>query len=71
MLVKTQVVLYIFNELIEGRKIYMEEIVHEYEISIRTFRRYIGEINIYLSNFNKFKQIKYNNKENCYQLEKY
>ena len=71
MLVKTQVVLFMYEKLLNGENIYLDEIIGEFEISLRTFRRYINEINIYLANFNKFKQIKYSMKNKYYYMESY
>lgn len=68
MLLKTQVVLYLFDELSNGRKIYLQEVLSEFGMSIRTFRRYISEIQAYFTNFIKQKLIKYSMKEKTYYL---
>lgn len=68
MLVKTQVVIYMYDELINNRHINMDQIMSEYEISVRTFRRYISEIQSYLFNFHKSKIVKYSMRDKCYYL---
>ena len=45
--VKCQVVLRIYDDLVNNRKIYMNEVLTEYNISKRTFYRYISEINVF------------------------
>ena len=62
---KTQIVLFIYDELIHGRKLNTNTILGEFQISLRTFRRYISELNAYFANFYKNTTIKYN------RLEKY
>ncbi len=53
MVVKGQVLLYIYDELLNNKKISTKDIVEKFNISIRTFRRYISELNSFL--FNNFK----------------
>ena len=53
MVMKSQIILYIYDQLINHRVVSTNEIVEHYMISIRTFRRYISEINAFL--FNNFK----------------
>jgi len=69
MIIKSQIVLYIYDELINNKKITMNDIVNKYEISIRTFRRYISEINSFLYNNYKNQSIVYDSYEKCYYLE--
>ena len=59
MLTKTQVVLFIYDELIHGKKIQTNSIIGEFNISLRTFERYINEINVYFANFYKNQIVKY------------
>ena len=68
MLTKTQVVLFIYDELIHGKKIHTNSIIGEFNISLRTFRRYISEINAYFANFYKNTIIKYNRSEKYFYL---
>ena len=68
MLAKTQVVLYLYNEFLEGKRISTDEIVGEYGMSIRTFRRYISELNAFFSNFNKPFIIRFSKKGKSYYL---
>ena len=50
MLAKSQIVLYIYDRLINRKEINAKSIIDEYNISLRTFRRYIAEINAFLCN---------------------
>ena len=50
MISKSQVVLYIYDVLIRGGKIKTSEILNKFEISLRTFQRYIAEINDFFFN---------------------
>ena len=52
MISKSQVVLYIYDTLIKGGKIKTNEILNKFEINLRTFQRYIAEINDFF--FNNF-----------------
>ena len=47
MMSKSQVVLYIYDVLIKGGKIKTDEILNNFEISLRTFQRYLSEINAF------------------------
>ena len=68
MINKSQSVLYIYDELINNKEIRLEDIINKYNISIRTFRRYISEINIFLANNYKNQSILYDLKTNSYKL---
>ena len=68
MLVKTQHVLFIFDELTNGKKIRSREIIDQFGITPRTFARYISEINCYFFNFFKYKEVKYDRSEKVYYL---
>lgn len=68
MLTKTQIVLFIYDELIHKRKINTTTVLGEFHISLRTFRRYISEINVYFSNFYKNEEIKYNRSEKHFYI---
>ena len=57
-----------YDELINEKHLYLEEIISEYGISLRTFRRYISEIQSYLFNFHKNMIVKYSMKDKCYYL---
>ena len=69
MINKSQSVLYIYDELINNKEIRLEDIINKYNISIRTFRRYISEINIFLANNYKNQSIQYDLKEKVYRLK--
>lgn len=70
MIIKSQIILYIYDELINGRDIKMNEILALYNISVRTFRRYISEINIYLCDNYKNQIVVYNHSTNSYFIKK-
>lgn len=69
MINKSQSVLYIYDELINNKEIKLEDIINKYNISIRTFRRYISEINIFLSNNYKNMSVIYDYYKKTYYLE--
>ena len=69
MINKCQSVLYIYDELINNKEIRLEDIINKYNISIRSFRRYISEINIFLANNYKNQSIQYDLKEKVYRLK--
>lgn len=57
--VKSQAVLYILDELLQGNGINCDEIMMDFSISKRTFMRYIAEVRSYLCNFYRNKEIEY------------
>mgnify|MGYP003294343824 CR=1 FL=1 len=68
MMSKSQVVLYIYDVLIKGGKIKTDEILNEFEISLRTFQRYIAEINdFFFNNFMNY-YVKYDYELKYYYL---
>lgn len=69
MIVKSQIILYMYDELINNREIKMNEIIALYDISVRTFRRYISEINSYLCNNYKNQTVVYDHYRNSYRLK--
>jgi len=69
MMVKSQIVLYIYDELKTNRFITISDIINKYSICERSFRRYIAEINAYLSNNFKNQVIKYDYYNKKYYLE--
>ena len=70
MVVKSQIILYIYDKIINGKSFTMDEIINEFNISIRTFRRYIAEINAYLCNNFRNEMIVYDYKKSCYFLNR-
>lgn len=68
MIIKSQIVLVMYDKLINHKQIYMNEIINEYNISVRTFRRYISEINSFFWNSYKNLTIHYDHLEKCYYL---
>lgn len=69
MIIKSQIILYIYDQLIDGKELKMNEILAIYNISVRTFRRYISEINSYLYNNYKNQEVVYNHTKNSYYLK--
>ena len=68
MISKSQVILYIYDTLIRGEKIKTNEIINEFEISLRTFQRYIAEINdFFFNNFMNY-YVKYDYELKYYYL---
>lgn len=68
MISKSQVILYIYDTLIRGGKIKTNEIINEFEISLRTFQRYIAEINdFFFNNFMNY-YVKYDYELKYYYL---
>ena len=68
MISKSQVVLYIYDTLIRGGKIKTNEILNKFEISLRTFQRYIAEINDFFFNLYINKSVKYDYEEKYYYI---
>lgn len=66
---KTQALLYIFETLLNKRKITKNDVLNQITISDLTFRRYIQELRTYLLNFNEPYEIVYNRKNDEYYLE--
>ena len=66
---KTQALLYIFETLLNKRKITKNNVLNQITISDLTFRRYIQELRAYLLNFNEPYEIIYNRKNDEYYLE--
>lgn len=68
MINKSQIVLYIYDDLINNKEIFLNDIINKYEISTRTFRRYIAEINAFLFNNYKNQIIQYDSIKKSYSL---
>ena len=68
MVVKTQIVLYIYDKLIKKEEVTTEFITNKFDISIPTFRRYISEINSYLFNFQTNQEVVYSRQKRSYIL---
>lgn len=68
-LVKTQVCLYIYEELLENGHVDAEVIKTKYNLSTKTFLRYINELRAYLCNFYRGKQIIYRREKQRYYLK--
>ena len=70
MIAKSQIVLYIYDELINDKEIKINDVINEYGISIRTFRRYISEINSFLCNNFRNELVMYDPLKKSYYLKK-
>lgn len=67
-LVKTQVCLYIYEQLMNEKYIFVDDIKCRFNLEDKTFSRYINEIRSYLYNFYKGKEILYIRSEQKYKL---
>lgn len=59
----------IYDRLNKGEQILLVEIMNEFDISLSTFRRYISEINIFLSDTFQNKVVYYDFLTNSYYLK--
>ena len=57
-----------YDRLIEGKEFKTDEILSLYKISIRTFRRYIAEINDFLYEQFKGREVVYSKDRKTYYL---
>jgi len=71
MIIKSQIVLYIYDELLSNRGIKTIDIVNKYGISIRTFRRYILEINSFFFNNYRNQIVEYDTLRKEYYLKNF
>ena len=60
----------IYDRLNKGEQILLVEIMNEFDISLSTFRIYISEINIFLSDTYQNKVVYYDFLTNSYYLKK-
>lgn len=67
-LVKTQVCLYIYEQLMENKMIEVDDIKAKFNLEDKTFSRYINEVRTYFYNFYKGKEIIYIRSEQKYKL---
>ena len=68
MVLKTQIVLYMYDKLLSGKGFTIAEIISNFNISERTFRRYISEINCFLANNYKEQQVLFDLNKRVYLL---
>lgn len=66
---KIQIVIFLYEKLRRGEIVRMDVFMAEFNISIRTFRRYISEINAYLSNQFMNEEVVYDFKERTYKIK--
>lgn len=67
-LVKTQVCIYIYEQLIKNKEIDIQKIKKHFNLEDKTFFRYINEIRTYFYNFYKGREIVYVRSEHKYKL---
>ncbi len=67
-LVKTQVCIYIYEELLNNKYIDIEDVKNKFNLENKTFFRYINEIRSYLYNFYKGREIVYVRSKQKYKL---
>ena len=70
-LVKTQICLYIYEQLMDKKIISITEMKNKFNLEDKTFMRYINEIRSYLYNFYKGKELVYVRSEQAYKLVSY
>lgn len=70
MIIKSMIMLYMYDLLIEGNEFTIDEIVSIYNISVRTCRRYIAEINNFLCEQYKQKEVVFSKEKRTYYLSK-
>ena len=68
---KTQICLYIYEELLSKGFIEISFYKNEFNLEDKTFMRYINELRSYLSNFYKGYEISYCRSTQTYKLVKY
>lgn len=66
---KSQIILKMYDSLIRKHNIKVNDYINKYNMSLRTFQRYIAEINAFL--FNEFKNqiVSYDYENKFYYLE--
>ena len=69
-LVKTQICLYLYEELLTVGYFNSDEIKNKFNLENKTFHRYINEIRAYLLNFYKSCEIIYNREKQRFYLIK-
>lgn len=65
---KSQIILHMYDLLIRSKGINMNDYINKYKISVRTFQRYIAEINAFLYNQYKYQVINYDYENKVYYL---
>lgn len=68
---KTQICLFIYEELITKKFIDADYCKNEFDLEDKTFMRYINELRSYLSNFYKGYEIVYSRSAHVYKLVAY
>lgn len=66
--VKTQVILFMYDELLSGKTLEPKKVKDMFELKDKTFYRYVQEINAYFCNTYKNKKICYDRKNKNYYL---
>lgn len=69
MVLKSQIILYMYDKLLSNEGFTILEIVSTFNVSERTFRRYVSEINCYLANNYKKEVVSYDSYTKKYFLK--
>lgn len=65
---KSQIILKMYDSLIHNEIVNMNDYINNYKISVRTFQRYIAEINAFLYNEFKNQVVNYDYDNKTYYL---
>ena len=65
---KAQIILKMYDSLIHNEIVNMNDYINNYKISVRTFQRYIAEINAFLYNEFKNQVVNYDYDNKTYYL---
>lgn len=65
---KSQIILKMYDSLIHNEIVNMNDYINNYKMSVRTFQRYIAEINAFLYNEFKNQVVNYDYENKTYYL---
>jgi len=66
---KIQIVLALYDKLRRNNKVIMDDFLSEYEISVRSFRRYVSEINTFFCNEFMNEEVVYDFDDRAYKIK--
>lgn len=69
MVVKSQIILYIYDKLKDNKVVTISEVINKFGVSVRTFQRYIAEIKAFLCNNFKNDYLEYDPIKKVYYLK--
>ena len=67
---KTQIILFIYYKMKNNGSVEIDEVLQKFQISVRTFRRYISEINFFCYNNFLDEEVVYDHFNKVYHLAK-